>query len=495
MKHLLPHLYWIILLLGSHYSVAQQATLTVNYQLTYDVTTGRYIAWVVPNYSTPNALNTSSTEKGGTAQFTIKVPASFSITNVQDINGSWEKTPIRLGPGNPPQTYTTPLDPAYNYFVIGKSPNEVDYGTFTTGVPVPLFSFTGNGCFGALSPLPPGDPFIAAADNDQNLNVANSFYSRSGTPPGGNQAPLEQFNALSGLPAQCAVLLAAGDTQTLTANIPASVSVLANDTYNGQPASSTNVTVTITTPPATGTATVNANGTIGFTPAAGFSGPVSFTYTICAPGQTTICSSAPVNLTVNAVIVASPDQNTTTSGTPLITTVLANDLRNGLPASITNVTVALASQPANGAAVLNVNGTITYTPTVGFSGVNSFSYTICDIAQPGICSTTTASITVISTVVANPDSQTLTAGIATTIPVLTNDLRNSQPASATNVTVTVTTPPATGTATVNANGTIGYAPASGFSGPVSFTYTICDISQPGICSTAPVNPRHDHHPD
>jgi hypothetical protein len=487
MKHLLPHLYWIILLLGSHYSVAQQATLTVNYQLTYDVTTGRYIAWVVPNYSTPNALNTSSTEKGGTAQFTIKVPASFSITNVQDINGSWEKTPIRLGPGNPPQTYTTPLDPAYNYFVIGKSPNEVDYGTFTTGVPVPLFSFTGNGCFGALSPLPPGDPFIAAADNDQNLNVANSFYSRSGTPPGGNQAPLEQFNALSGLPAQCAVLLAAGDTQTLTANIPASVSVLANDTYNGQPASSTNVTVTITTPPATGTATVNANGTIGFTPAAGFSGPVSFTYTICAPGQTTICSSAPVNLTVNAVIVASPDQNTTTSGTPLITTVLANDLRNGLPASITNVTVALASQPANGAAVLNVNGTITYTPTVGFSGVNSFSYTICDIAQPGICSTTTASITVISTVVANPDSQTLTAGIATTIPVLTNDLRNSQPASATNVTVTVTTPPATGTATVNANGTIGYAPASGFSGPVSFTYTICDISQPGICSTAPVN--------
>jgi hypothetical protein len=487
MKHLLPHLCWIILLLGSHYSVAQQATLTVNYQLTYDVATSRYIAWVVPNYSTPNALNTSSTEKGGTAQFTIKVPASFSITNVQDINGSWEKSPIRLGPGNPPQTYTAPLDPAYNYFVIGKSPNEVDYGTFTTGVPVPLFSFTGNGCFGALSPLPPGDPFIAAADNDQNLNVANSFYSRSGTPPGGNQAPLEQFNALTGLPAQCATLLALGDTQILTANIPASISVLANDTYNGQPASSTNVTVTVTTPPATGTATVNANGTIGYSPAAGFSGPVSFTYTICAPGQTTICSSAPVNLTVNAVIVANPDQNTTASGTPVTTTILANDTRNGLPASTSNVTVSLASQPTNGTAVLNANGTVTYTPAVGFSGVNSFSYTICDIAQPGICSTTTTSITVISTVVANPDSQTLTAGIATTVPVLTNDLRNGQPASSTNVTVTVTTPPATGTATVNANGTIGYSPAAGFSGPVSFTYTICDISQPGICSTAPVN--------
>ncbi len=487
MKYLIPHLCWIILLLGSHYSVAQQAALTVNYRLTYDVPTGRYIAWVVPNYNTPNNLNASSTEKGGTAQFTIKVPASFSITNVQDINGNWEKAPTRLGPGNPPQTYTAPLDPAFNYFVIGKTPNEVDYGTFTTGVPVPLFSFTGNGCFGAISPLSPGDPFIEAADTDQNLNVANSFYSRSGTPPGGNQTPLEQFNAVTGPAAQCATLLATADTQSVTANIPTSVSVLANDTYNNQPASFTNVTITITTPPATGTATVNANGTIGYAPASGFSGPVSFTYTICAPSQTTICSTAPVNLTVNAVLVAGPDQNTTTSGSPVTTNLLTNDTRNGLPASTSNVTVSLTSQPANGTAVLNANGTVTYTPATGFSGVNSFSYTICDIAQPGICTTTTASVTVISTVAANPDSQTLTAGIATTVPVLVNDVRNGLPASFTNVTVTIATPPATGTATVNANGTIGYAPASGFSGPVSFTYTICDISQPGICATAPVN--------
>ena len=466
---------------------AQQATNTVNYQVTYDAATSRYIAWVVPNYGTPNLVNTTATEKGGTAQFTIKVPVSFSITSVQDITGNWDKNPIRLGPND--QTYQNDLDANYSYFVIGKSPNEVDYGKFTTGVPVPLFSFTGNGCFGELFPLPPTDNFITIADRDQNLNVANSFYSRSGTPSGGNQAPLEQFNNITGPSAQCAVLLATADTQILTANIPASVSVLANDTYNGTPTSPTNVTITVTTPPATGTATVNnANGTIGFTPAAGFSGPVSFTYTICAPGQTTICSSAPVNLTVNAVIVASPDQNTTTSGSPVTTTILANDTRNGPPASTTNVTISLVNQPVNGTVALNPNGTLTYTPATGFSGINSFSYTICDIAQPAICSTSTVSITVISTVVANPDSQTLTAGIATTVPVLVNDVRNGQPASFTNVTITVTTPPATGTATANnANGTIGFTPAAGFSGPVSFTYTICDISQPGICATTPVS--------
>ncbi len=307
MKYFLTYPCWIILLVGCHHlAFGQQSTNTVNYQLTYNVTTGRYTAWVIPNYNTPNAINGATTEKGGTAQFTIKVPASFSITSVQDINGTWEKNPSRLGPGNAPQVYTTPLDPTYNYFVVGKSPSEVDYGAFAVGTPVPLFSFAGNGCFGELIPLPPGDPFIAAADNDQSLNVANSFYSRSGTPPGGNQTPLEQFVAITGPAAQCAVLQANADSQTLTAGQSTTVTQLANDTRNGQPVSATDVTVSISTAPTTGTATVNADGTIKYSPAPGFSGPVSFTYTICAPTQTTICSSAPVNLTVNALVMANP---------------------------------------------------------------------------------------------------------------------------------------------------------------------------------------------
>ncbi len=68
----------------------------------------------------------------------------------------------------------------------------MDYGTFSVGVS--LFSFTGNGCFGEVTPLPPSDLFIAQADTDQSLNIANSFYSRSGT----DQAPLEQFSSFIG---------------------------------------------------------------------------------------------------------------------------------------------------------------------------------------------------------------------------------------------------------------------------------------------------------
>ncbi len=465
MKRFLRVTVWSCLLLTGWACFAQQSPNVVDFQVTYDIPTARYTAWVVPRYSVPNSNNSGSVEQGGTAQFTIKVPASFSIVNVQDIRGQWEKNPLRLGPGNPSQDWSgSGLDPAINYYVVGKSPAEASYGEFSVNLPVALFSFQGSGCFGEVSSLEPGNPFITQADQLFSFNVANSFYSRSGTPPGGNQPPLEQFRTVTGPAAQCAVLQANADSQTLTAGQSTTVTQLANDTRNGQPVSATDVTVSISTAPTTGTATVNADGTIKYSPAPGFSGPVSFTYTICAPAQTTICSSAPVNLTVNALVVANPDVATTPSGTAVTASVLANDTRNGQPASTTNVTVSLVNQPANGTAVVNANGSISYTPAAGFSGVNSLSYTICDMAQPGLCSTTTLSISVVSTVVASADSQTLTAGQSTTVAVLVNDVRNSQPASATNVTVSISTAPATGTAVVNADGSIGFTLGSGFFG-------------------------------
>ena len=79
MKNVYTYLGWITLLLGSHLAFAQQSTNTVNYQVTYYAGTGRYTAWVVPNYNTPNSVNNTSTEKGGTAQFSIKYPRRFPL--------------------------------------------------------------------------------------------------------------------------------------------------------------------------------------------------------------------------------------------------------------------------------------------------------------------------------------------------------------------------------------------------------------------------------
>ena len=200
------------------------------------------------------------------------------------------------------------------------------------------------------------------------------------------------------------------------------------------------------------TATVNPNGTISFTPAPGFTGPISFTYTICDITQPTVCASAPVSLTVNpipAMLTANPDALTLTAGLATTIPVLANDFNNGAPASITSVAVSISTPPASGTATVNPDGTISFTPAPGFTGPISFTYTICDLVQTSVCASAPISLTVNPVpvvLVTNPDNQTLTAGSPTNIPVLANDTRNGTPVSISAVTVTVTTP-VSGTAT------------------------------------------------
>jgi uncharacterized repeat protein (TIGR01451 family) len=301
MKRIIYTLFWLACLAWVNTANAQTSGNRVNFQVTYDVVTDRYTAWVVPLYNVPNATapinNTATTEFGGTAQFTIKAPASFSVSDIQDVNGVWDKSPLRLGQTVPAQTWTG-LDPLYNFWVVGKAPQETNYGSFQNGVPVRLFTFKGNGCFGPVIPLPFGDAFINQATTQASLNVANSFYSRSGQPAGGNVVPLEQFINITGTPADCRTIGATPDSGTLLAGTSTTVAVLSNDTNNGNPASITNVTVSLTVPPSSGTAVVNPNGTISYTPPPGFTGPVSFTYTICDRTVTTRCSPAVVTLNV-----------------------------------------------------------------------------------------------------------------------------------------------------------------------------------------------------
>ncbi|WP_345239968.1 hypothetical protein [Nibrella saemangeumensis] len=208
MKHFLQIIFWIGYGLSITSGYCQRgASNTIHYKVTYTPASGRYTAWVVPDYNLPNPNNSSVIEKGATAQFTLKVPAAFIISDIQDIKGSWEKQPLKLGPGQAKQNWgNVGLDPAFAYYVIGKFPTETDYGQFKAGVAVPLFTFSGNGCFGPVSPLPANDPFIKAADQVFSLNVGNSFYSRSGQPAGGNVVPAEQFVDKTGPEADCRIV-------------------------------------------------------------------------------------------------------------------------------------------------------------------------------------------------------------------------------------------------------------------------------------------------
>ncbi|MBN8820645.1 MULTISPECIES: Ig-like domain-containing protein [unclassified Spirosoma] len=191
--------------------------------------------------------------------------------------------------------------------------------------------------------------------------------------------------------------VANSDNQTTPFNTPVTVCVLANDTDKlGNPASLTNVTVPVAGQPANGTVTAGANGCLVYTPAPGFTGTDSFTYTICDKVDPTKCSSTTVTIVVNSKApTANPDNQTTPFNTPVTVCVLANDTdKLGNPARLTNVTTPVAGQPANGTVTAGANGCLVYTPAPGFTGTDSFTYTICDKVDPTKCSSTTVTIRV-----------------------------------------------------------------------------------------------------
>jgi len=222
------------------------------------------------------------------------------------------------------------------------------------------------------------------------------------------------------------------------------------------------LTVTGFTAPASGTLSIAGDGSYDYTPAAGFSGTVTSTYTVRdSAGQTTTAT-----LTITVTPVAVDDADTTTAGTPLArgaaSGVLPDDLGSGL-------TVTGFTAPASGTLSIASDGSYDYTPAVGFSGTVSSVYTVRDSSGQ----TTTATLTITVTPVAVDDVDATTAGTSisrgSAAGVLVDD-------SGSGLQVTGYTAPASGTVYIAADGAYDYTPAVGFSGTVSSVYTVRDSS-------------------
>ena len=147
------------------------------------------------------------------------------------------------------------------------------------------------------------------------------------------------------------------------------IAVLAND--NDPDGHS--LTVASVAQPANGTAAIGGGQMVTYSPRAGFTGTDGFTYTVSdGHGGTAVGA---VSVTVrNRPPLPQLDSATTTAGTPVTIAVLANDNDpDGHPLSVTVVTL-----PGHGVAVRNGDNSVTYTPAAGFSGTDSFTYTVAD---------------------------------------------------------------------------------------------------------------------
>ena len=230
------------------------------------------------------------------------------------------------------------------------------------------------------------------------------------------------------------------------------------------------------TQPANGTAVLNADGTVSYTPKASFSaGTDTFVYKVTDGAAQS--NPATVSVTINAAPTAGSDTATTNKNSPVTINVLANDKDGNNDAlSVTGIV-----QPLNGSVLLNAGGTLTYTPKAGFAGTDKFTYK----ADDGLAQSTAATVTVTvvnGTPVAVNDSISTNKGAAVSIAVLANDTDPDKDV----LTVTGLVQPANGSAVIGPNGVITYTPKAGFVGADMFTYKASDGSATSSAATVTV---------
>jgi endonuclease I len=443
-------------------STAEDAATTVS--LTATDADGDPLTWSV-----------RQTPTHGTASIAAGTPATLTYTPAADFNGT-DVVGVRVSDGRggtADTTVTITVTPVNDAPVAAATSATTPAGTST---PVTLLGSDVDG--DALT--------YAVATQPTHGSVTLDGATATYTPAAGYAGP-DSFTytvrdpsgaTSAAATASIAVVAAAqhdpvatSTTATTPEDQPVTVTLTASDP-DGDPLS-----YSIAARPAHGSVRL-AGDKATYTPERDFHGTDSFTFTASDPS--TVSSPATVSLTVtpvNDAPVARPASATTRQSAPVTLTLSGSDVDGDA------LTYALAAQPAHG--TVSLTGALaTYTPAAGFSGSDTFTWTVSDGAA-----TTTGTATVTVTANQRPTaasvSATTTEDGAVTIPLAGSD------ADADPLTYATVTTPAHGTVEV-AGTTATYTPDAGFSGTDTFTYTASDglaTSEPATVTVtvSPVN--------
>ncbi|WP_432471296.1 Ig-like domain-containing protein [Amphritea sp. HPY] len=260
--------------------------------------------------------------------------------------------------------------------------------------------------------------------------------------------------------------VAANDSTSTEHNTAVSVPVLSNDSDPDGDA-----LIISNTSGVNGSAQISGDNII-FTPNTGYSGTETFSYSISdGKGGS---DTASVSITVaaasntNQLPVAANDSVSTAHNTSVTIAVLGNDYDpDGDTLSINGTSGVNGNAQVSG-------GNIIFTPSTGFSGTETFSYTVSDGRGGSDSATVYVNVAAAPTTnqapVAVNDNATMTSVTAVTIAVLNNDYDPDGDA----ISVVTTSGGNKGTLIVNSDGTLTYTPGRRFKNGDSFSYTISD---------------------
>ena len=264
------------------------------------------------------------------------------------------------------------------------------------------------------------------------------------------------------------------------------VSILTNDTLNGNPATTSNVTITVTNDGGLTGVTVDGTGKL-VVPNNTTPGTYTITYKICDKANSNVCDTATAKIKVPSVIDAVDDPEVSVPRTGGTVSILTNDTLNGNPATTSNVTITVTND--GGLTGLTVDGTgKLVVPNNTTPNTYTVTYKICDKANPGVCDTAVVKIKVTgstSTIDAVDDGEKTLPRTGGIVEVLTNDTLNGSPATKDNVTVAIDNNGGLTGLTVNGDGKL-VVPNNTTPNTYTVTYKICDKANLGVCDTAVV---------
>ena len=236
---------------------------------------------------------------------------------------------------------------------------------------------------------------------------------------------------------------------------------------------------------------MNTNGSFTYTPNSNYSGPDSFTYQ--ATDGTASSNAIVVSITVNPVNdnpVAVADTYRVVPDTLLTVSAANGVLKNDTDVDSTNLTANLISSTTHGTLTFSANGGFSYQPTNGFTGTDSFTYTVQDDANPfGLSSAVHVDLIVNSPPIAHDDAYSANedtpfihqrpgrADLTTRIQMATRLTAGCLISQLTH-----------GHTRFPYNGSFTYTPDANFVGTDSFRYQVTTASP----SSAARN-GHDHH--
>jgi Bacterial Ig domain len=373
-------------------------------------------------------------------------------------------TPVNDPPDAVDDSLTTSED-TVGILNVRTNDTDVDGDTLLVTTPSPAAAHGTVSCLGGGGCSYTPDPGYSGADSfeytisDGNGGTDTATVSVTVVP--GNTAPV-----------------ADDDDLTTSEDVPGSVDVLEGDTdADGD-------TLTVSTPAPTaahGTVACSAAGTCTYTPAADYSGPDSFEYTVADGRGKFDTGLVTVSVTsANDSPVAIDDSLTSAEDAQGQVDVLVNDTDpDGGALSVTGST-----NGAHGAVSCLPAGTCTYVPAANYAGPDTFTYTVSD--GDGGTDTGTVSVSVTAendAPVADDDNLTTQMGVQGDVNVLAGDV--DVDGDSLGIDAGAWSDPAHGSVGCDeTSGVCTYTPDAGYLGPDSFTYTVTDgqVTDEGLVS-------------